>query len=47
MSVCLTVYSVVVAIFTARFNVQKLRPQLTECVYGLCLVFRINNDYLP
>jgi hypothetical protein len=44
---CSAVYSTVVTLCTARFNVHKFYVLPTQCVYVFCMDLRTNNDYFP
>jgi len=37
--------SLVVALFTTRFNIKKLYVLCIECMYVFCMVLRTNNNY--
>ena len=42
-----TLYSLVVTIYTARFNIQQLYVLPTQCIYVFCVDLRTNSDYFP
>ena len=41
------IYSPVLTICTARFNITKFYVQPTQCVYVFCVDLRTNSDYFP
>ena len=41
----IAVYSPVVTICTARFNIRKLYSLPTQCIYVFCVDLRTNSDY--
>jgi hypothetical protein len=41
------IYSPVVTVRTARFNIQQFYVLPTQCVYVFCVDLRTNSDYFP
>jgi hypothetical protein len=43
----LTLWDLVIILFTVRFNIQQFHVLPTQCIYVFCVDLRTNNDHFP